>query len=155
MRYVDELVIVMPLGEVAEYSHALRGMRAEIRAEIEFRMEEAGKTSCGREELRKMMWLAETRYPYRPPRPIPLRAAEPANPRPRPASPLTCWICDGPGHRADTCPQQRLSGCARCGSKAHNLITCPQRLHLRNPSTAPTNQPPGGRGKDRTRPPPK
>ena len=51
MRCVDELSTLMPLGEVAEYAHALRGMRTEIRAEIEFRMEEIGVTSCGREEL--------------------------------------------------------------------------------------------------------
>ena len=51
MRRVDELSTLMPLGEVAEYAHALRGMRAEIRAEIEFRLEELEITSCRQEEL--------------------------------------------------------------------------------------------------------
>ena len=164
MRYVDELATVMPLGEVAEYSHALRGMRPEIRVEIEFRMEEAGKTSCGREELRKMMWLAETRYPYRPPRPflprpspppVSLRAAEPTRPAPTPTPPLLCWVCDSPTHRAAACPRRRTTGCARCGSRAHTLVICPQRPRPRAPSTASSHPPPGGRGKDRTRPPPK
>ena len=36
MRRVDELAVLMPLGEAAEFAHALRGMRSEIRAEIQF-----------------------------------------------------------------------------------------------------------------------
>ena len=55
MRRVDEFFTLMPLGEVTEYAHALRGMRAEIRAEIEFRLEELGITSYGREELWRLM----------------------------------------------------------------------------------------------------
>ena len=66
MRYVDELATLMPLGEVVEYNHALQRMRSEIRAESEVRMKEAGKTLCRREELRKIMWLAKTRYSYIP-----------------------------------------------------------------------------------------
>ena len=38
MRRVEELAVVMPLGDAAEYAHAIRGMRSEIRAEIEFRL---------------------------------------------------------------------------------------------------------------------
>ena len=139
MRRVDELAVLMPLGEAAEYAHAIRGMRSEIRAEIQFRMEERGLTSCSREELWRLMWLAETRYPYKPPKPFFAR------PRPRPpptkvssadaSSFIICWVCDSSGHRANTCSKRHSSGCARCGSKAHNLLTCPQRPTAKKSST--------------------
>ena len=38
MRRVEELAVVMPLGDAAEYAHAIRRMRPEIRAEIEVRL---------------------------------------------------------------------------------------------------------------------
>ena len=139
MRRVDELAVLMPLGQVAEYAHALRGMRPEIRAEIQFRMEEQGLTSCSREELWRHMWLAETRYPYKPPKPFFAR------PKPRPpptkvssadaSSFIICWVCDSSGHRANVCSKRHSSGCARCGSKAHNLMMCPQRPTAKKGST--------------------
>ena len=51
MRRVDELAVVMPLGDAAEYAHAIRGMRPEIRAEIEFRLQELDLPYCTKEEL--------------------------------------------------------------------------------------------------------
>ena len=159
MRRVDELATLMPLGEAAEYAHALRGMRTEIRAEIEFCMEEAGVTSCPREELWRLMWLAETRYPYRPPKPFFLR------PRPKEYSakaavldalpPPTCWVCDLVGHRASTCRKRQLSGCPRCGSKAHNLLACPQRPTLKKGGAASPVVAMRDKRKDRTKLPPK
>ena len=47
-RRIDELSILMSLGEIAEFAHAIRGMRVEIRAEIQFCLEELGLTTCGR-----------------------------------------------------------------------------------------------------------
>ena len=77
------------------------------------------------------MWNAETRYSLKVTRPfpscasfksVPLRAVATS------ASPsVVCWICDAPGHRATTCPKRMPSGCARCGSKAYELLVCPQR----------------------------
>ena len=40
-----------------------------------------------------------------------------------------CWVCDKEGHMWFTCPnKKRGMGCARCGSTAHRLKKCPQRL---------------------------
>ena len=151
MRRVDELAVVMPLGDAAEYAHALRGMRAEIRAEIEFRMQELDLPYCSREELWRFMWLAETRYPQRQPRPfLPhFKSRFPAATKAASASSLpliVCWICDGEGHRASVCPRRHGSGCARCGSKAHSLITCPQRSTPRRSTPAQTPKAPPRRG---------
>ena len=159
MRRVDELATLMPLGEVAEYAHALRGMRTEIRAEIEFRMEEAGLTSCSREELWRLMWLAETRYPYRPPKLFFPRL----RPKEYPAKaaavdvipPPTCWVCDLIGHRASTCRRKQSSGCTRCGSKAHNLLVCPQRPTSKKGGAATPIVALKDKRKERIRPPPK
>ena len=151
MRRVDELSVLMPLGEAAEFAHALRGMRPEIKAEIQFRLEELGVASCGREELWRLMWLAETRYPYRPPRPFFNRN------KPKPTSAkasaaettsfVVCWICDTAGHRANTCSKRHSTGCARCGSKAHNLIGCPQRPKAKKTGTEQGQSMSGGKTK--------
>ena len=131
MRRVDELSVLMPLGEAAEFAHALQGMRSEIRAEIEFRLEEREVVTCSRQELWRLMWLAETRYPYKPPKPF-FNRNKPKPPTTKASSAqasslIVCWICDTTGHRANTCDKRHSTGCARCGSKAHNLIGCPQR----------------------------
>ena len=163
MRRVDELSVLMPLGEAAECAHALRGMRPEIKAEIQFRLEELGVTSCGREELWRLMWLAETRYPQRPSRPFFNRN------KPKPASAkasaaeaaslIVCWICDTEGHRANTCDKRHSTGCARCGSKAHNLIGCPQRPKAKKTGTEQGQSTTPGKKKkkekDKGRTPPK
>ena len=155
IRRVDELAVLMPLSEAAEFAHALRGMRTEIRAAIQFRLEEVGSTSCSREELWRLMWLAETRYPYKPAKPFFPRS----RPKPHPpkasamdtATPTICWICDTPGHRANACPRRHSSGCARCGSKAHNLLVCPQRQNTRRSDAAKTGNPPGGKKRDKNK----
>ena len=77
------------------------------------------------------MWLAETRYPYKPQKQFfnrnkPKTATTKASAA-EASSFIVCWICDTTGHRANTCEKRHSSGCARCGSKAHNLLTCPQR----------------------------
>ena len=131
MRRVDELSVLMPLGEVAEFAHAVKGMRSDIRAEIQFRLEERGESSCGREELWRLMWLAETRYPYKPQKQFfnrnKAKTASATASAAEASSLIVCWICDTTGHRANTCERRHSSGCAHCGSKAHNLLTCPQR----------------------------
>ena len=134
MRKVDELATIHPLEEVAEFWHAWEGMRPEIKAEVQFRLEEQGRKTCSREELWSLMWHAETRYPLRQPcifiprqkaKSIPARSANTVSSTP------TYWICDAQGHRAFNCPKRLASGCPRCGSKAHNLVACPQHPDLR------------------------
>ena len=51
MRRVDELATVQPLGETAEYWHAWEGMHPELKAEVQFRLQEQGRQTCSREEL--------------------------------------------------------------------------------------------------------
>ena len=139
MRRVDELAVIMPLGEMAEYNHAVSGMRPDIKAEIRFRMQDKGLDYCSRKELWKMMWVAETRFPYRPPRPFfnkgrtkqPAAKASAADT----SSFIICWVCDSSGHRANSCSKRHASGCARCGSKAHNLMVCPQRPNAKKGGT--------------------
>ena len=155
MRRVEELAMVMPLGDAAEYAHTIQRMRPEIRAEIEFRLQELDLPYCGKEELWRLMWLAETRYPMRQARPFVPRF------KPRPATNVRaatttaapvvlCWICDGPGHRANACPKRQGTGCARCGSKAHNLVACPQRPDGRRSQGGPP--PRGGQKKGGKKP---
>ena len=55
MRRVDELATVQPLGEVAEYWHAWEGMRPELKAEVQFRLQEQGRQTCSRDELWTLM----------------------------------------------------------------------------------------------------
>ena len=151
MRRVDELATVQPLGEVAEFWHAWEGMRPELKAEVQFRLQEQGRQTCPREELWTLLWNAETRYPLRQVRLFPsrppfkstsLRAVTSTTPT------SVCWICDAQGHRANVCPKRLASGCARCGSKAHDLVACPQRPDLRRTAAAKPNRegaPPSGR----------
>ena len=130
-RHVDRLAMIMPLGEKAEYNHALQGMKPDLKAEIRFRMKEKRREYCSRKELWEMMMVAEVRFPGRPPRPF-FNKNRAKNPTPKASSAeasslVVCWICDTTGHRANTCERRHTSGCARCGSKAHTLMTCPQR----------------------------
>ena len=140
MWRVDELAMVQPLGEAAEYWHAWEGMRSELKAEVQFRLQEQGRQTCSREELWTLLWNAETRYLLKATRPFhvrqpfkstSLRAVSSSSP-----TPLTCWICDGQGHRAHVCPKRASSGYARCGSKAYQLVACPQRPDNRRTAAA-------------------
>ena len=156
MRRVDELAIVQPLGEVAEYWHAWEGMRPELKAEVQFRLQEQGRQICSRDELWTLMWNAETHYPVKPVHPfssrapfksVPLRAVATS------ASPsVVCWICDATEHRATTCSKRIASGCARYGSKAHELLLCPQRPDLRKSAATRSERPAAGTGGRKTRP---
>ena len=143
MRRVDELATVQPLGETAEYWHAWEGMRPELKAEVQFRLQEQGRQTCSREELWTLLWNAETRYPLRQVRPFPSRKPFKSTPL-RAVTSTTptsvCWICDAQGHRANVCPKRQASGCARCGSKAHDLVACPQRPDLRRTAAAKPNR---------------
>ena len=151
MKKVDELATVMPLGEVAEYNHALQGMRPEIRAEIEFRMQEIDNQHCSREELWRLMWLAETRFPPPVSRPFISRfkpkafTAKVTSPASTSTSTIICWVCDAVGHRASACPRKRMVGCSRCGSRAHGLLSCPQRVE-RGMTRRPEPRPPPKKG---------
>ena len=140
-RRVDQLAMILPLGEVSEYRHSLLGMRPELKAEIQFRMKEQNRDSCPRKELWELMAIAEVRFPHRPFRPFF------GKPKPKGATTkaaaadasalVVCWICDTTGHRANTCEKRHPSGCARCGSKAHNLMTCPQRPNAKKGGQGP------------------
>ena len=154
MRRVDELATIQPLGETAEYWHAWEGMRPEIKAEIQFRLEEQGRMTCSRDELWSLMWHAETRYPPKPRTPFPPRFASRkmevrvAN---LAAMPATCWVCDTQGHRAHECAKRQATGCARCGSRAHKLIACPQRPDMRKGALTKTTKSPPSREPTRPR----
>ena len=139
MRRVDELATIQPLGEAAEFWHAWEGMRPEIKAEVQFRLEEQGRVTCSRDELWSLMWHAETRYPLKPQstffprnqtRSTTLRAVNITTPT------TVCWVCDAQGHRAHQCTKRQSTGCARCGSRAHDLVACPQRPDLRKGAVA-------------------
>ena len=155
MRRVDELATVQPLGEVAEYWHAWEGMRPELKAEVQFRLQEQGRQTCSRDELWTLMWNAETRYPIKAARPFPSRVpfkSVPLRAVATSASPsVVCWICDAPGHRATTCPKRMPSGCARCGSKAHELLVCPQRPDPRKSAAARSERAVAASGGKKTR----
>ena len=155
MRRVDELATVQPLGEVAEYWHAWEGMRPELKAEVQFRLQEQGRQTCSRDELWTLMWNAETCYPIKAARPFPSRVpfkSVPLRAVATSASPsVVCWICDAPGHRATTCPKRMPSGCARCGSKAHELLVCPQRPDPRKSAAARSERAVAASGGKKTR----
>ena len=156
MRRVDELATVQPLGEVAEYWHTWEGMRPELKVEVQFRLQEQGRQTCSRDELWTLIWNAEMYYPVKPVRPflfrvpfksVPLRAVATS------ASPsVVCWICDAQGHRATTCPKRIASGCARYGSKAHELFLCPQRPDLRKSAATKSERAVAAMGGKKTRP---
>ena len=152
MRRVDELATVQPLGEVAEFWHAWEGMRPELKAEVQFHLQAQGRQTCPREELWTLLWNAETRYPLRQSSPVPLFVFhsnpllfEPLLP-PRPPRSVGSVT---PKDIGRMCVQRdRLLGCARCGSKAHDLVACPQRPDLRRTAAArPSREgaPPSGR----------
>ena len=154
MRRVDELATIQPLGEAAEYWHAWEGMRPELKAEVQFRLEEQGRLTCSRDELWGLMWHAETRYPPKPRAPFPqrfpmrkmdARAVNVTTPS------VVCWVCDSQGHRAHLCPKRHSTGCARCGSKAHSLVTCSQRPDLRKDKPNTTNKTTQGKDTAKTR----
>ena len=154
MRRVDELATIQPLGEAAEYWHAWEGMRPELKAEVQFRLEEQGRLTCSRDELWGLMWHAETRYPPKPRTPFPqrfpmrkmdARAVNVTTPS------VVCWICDSQGHRAHLCPKRHSTGCARCGSKAHSLVTCSQRPDLRKDKPNTPNKTTQGKDTAKTR----
>ena len=154
MKKVDELATAHPMGEVGEFWHAWNGLRPELQAEVKYALDERGKDTCSRQELRQMLRRMEIRYPAVNVRPF--------FPRPQPkhvetrtvtASPsVTCWICDRTGHRATECTRRKTSGCPRCGSKAHNLLVCPQRGNRRSEGSAKV---PGVPPKPKPKPPPK
>ena len=94
MRRVDELATVKPLGEVAEFWHAWEGMRPELKAEVQFRLQEQGRETCSRDELWTLMWNAETRYPHRLARPFPSCAPfRSANLRAAATGPSSSVVC--------------------------------------------------------------
>ena len=131
MKTADELATSHPLGVVGEFWMVWDGLRPELQAEVRFDLRTKGITYCSRDELREFLSDVEVKYPVLETRNFPRRpfvrqaAARPA--RDAPAATPVCWICDREGHRANECSRRKSSGCARCGSKAHSLIHCPQR----------------------------
>ena len=132
MRRVDELATSHPMGLEGEFWLAWYGLRPELQAEVRYALRERGVRVCSRYELRTILKDLEVKYP----------APQPKRFIPRPKAklvevqavtttsvpPSVCWICDKTGHRANECTRRKPTGCARCGSKAHNLVACPQRL---------------------------
>ena len=130
------------MGEVGEFWLIWVGLRPELRAEVRYALREERREVCSQQELRKILKGLEVKYPApvaRPffPRPA-VRQVQAAPAQHFPAVPvqqasMACWVCDKPGHRAPDCSRRKTSGCARCGSKAHTLFTCPQRRSERPP----------------------
>ena len=150
MKRVDELAVAHPMGEVGEYWHAWNGLRSELKAEVKFALRELGKETCSRQELRRLLKGLEVKYPSIKPNPRPFfPRSQPRSTETRAVStttPIICWICDKQGHRATECSRRKSSGCPRCGSKAHGLVACPQRLGRKKeggkpPSPVPTSRP--------------
>ena len=142
MRKADEIATSHPMGEVGEFWLIWNGLRPELRAEVRYALREQRKETCSRQDLRKILKGLEVKYPA----PV----AKPFFPRPVVRQVLTepvrqtlvvCWICDKDGHRAGECPRRKSTGYARCGSKAHTLLLCPQR----RPAPQPGQRQPGSR----------
>ena len=132
MKRVDDLAVAHPMGEVGEYWHAWNGLRPELKAEVKFALRELGKETCSRQELRRLLKGLEVKYPSSNAYPRPFFPRSQSRTTEARAvstlSPIICWICDRSGHRATECQRRKNSGCPRCGSKAHRLVACPQRL---------------------------
>ena len=136
MEKVDDLAAEHPLGEAGEFWHAWRGLRPELRAEVRYALLAKSKETCSREELREILKGLEVKYPapVAAPRPFfPRPAVRQVQTAPVQQTQIVCWICDKSGHRAGECSRRKSSGCPRCGSKAHTLLTCPQRRPPRPP----------------------
>ena len=139
MKEVDELAIMHPLGVVGEFWQTWNGLRPELKAEVRFALKKERKEVMTRTELRDLLEDVEVKYipmprpkpfvPFAPNRRFENRqviAQTSVAPSSSPPA-ITCWICDKQGHRASECSRRKTSGCSRCGSKAHKLLTCPQR----------------------------
>ena len=52
-----------------------------------------------------------------------------------------CYVCDKEGHSWMTCYKRKSgNGCARCGSSAHRLRSCPQRIDLERKNSTQTDK---------------
>ena len=146
MRRADEVATSHPMGEIGEFWLIWVGLRPELRAEVRYALREKGEETCTRYELRRILKGLEVKYPAPQSRPPFSRSmVRQAEVRSAPASTVVCWICDKNGHRANDCSRRKTSGCTRCGSKAHNLLSCPQRRDTRareSPVTPPKGKPP-------------
>ena len=146
MRRADEVATSHPMGEIGEFWLIWVGLRPELRAEVRYALREKGEETCTRYELRRILKGLEVKYPAPQSRPSFSRSmVRQAEVRSAPASTVVCWICDKNGHRANDCSRRKTSGCTRCGSKAHNLLSCPQRRDTRtreSPVTPPKGKPP-------------
>ena len=52
--------------------------------------------------------------------------------RPARTSKAHCWVCNSTGHLWMRCFRRQPSGCAKCGSHAHEIYMCPPRMGRRN-----------------------
>ena len=135
MKKVDELAVVHPLGQVGEFWQAWSGLKPELKAEVDFALDQQGRETCSRAELRKLLQKLELKFPPSTPLPRPFfprsqlkhTEARVVSSLVSPPFTITCWICDKTGHRATECSRRKATGCPRCGSRAHKLTFCPQR----------------------------
>ena len=167
LKEADELSLAHPMGDDGEFWQIWNGLRPELKYEVRYALKTRKQETLSRADLRDLLETVEVKYP-----PLPSAYSRPFNPRfirraeaktvqTAPKAPLIegtalviCWICDRAGHRAPECNRRKTSGCPRCGSKAHNLMACPQRKSavIRPPQTS--NKPPHNAKRPTPRKPP-